>query len=75
MWNRRHSNGWECTAELVTERYVAMVWPHDRQPNPGTDHATAELAQAVADASVQTESQHRCDSGCTPWSRVGDSSN
>ena len=50
MWNRRHSNGWECSVELVTERYVAMVWPHDRQPNPGTDHATGELAQDVAEA-------------------------
>ncbi len=42
MWKRRHSNGWECSVELVTERYVAMVWPYDRQPND-LHRATASI--------------------------------
>ena len=82
-WQRRHSNGWECSVTLVEElhdgnTYEAYAWPddHNGKPTLGTGYATVELAQAAADACVWTESKHRqCDNLCTPWSRVGDSSN
>ncbi len=86
-WQRRHSNGWECSVTLVQElhdgnTYEAYAWPddHNGKPTLGTGHPTVALAQAAADDCVWTNSEHgerqcRSDSDCTPWSRVDDSSN
>jgi hypothetical protein len=79
-WMRTHANGWRGYVEYVPAfgeantpgRYVASAIAPDGSPPRASNHATIELAQAAADASVREASGHdRCD--CSPWPAVEDS--
>ncbi len=81
-WLRKHSNGWQCSVELIEELsdgnslgpYVAFTAPPSA---PGgvdvrsrSSHSTVKVAQTAADSEVRVRGSHKCDSTCTDWKSV-----
>ena len=81
-WLRKHSNGWQCSVELIEElsdgnssgRFVAFATPPSAPDGtdvgPRSDHLTVELAQDAADRQAGVKGSHKCDYNCTDWKSV-----